>query len=80
MKKTDIGFVIAETNGEKAEMILEGRKKDSRFAVLFEALNTWVYPAEAVYISLPDLEKLKVSLSESGTVYLERTNDQITDK
>jgi len=79
MKKTDAGFTMAETNGEKADMIIEGRKKDSKFAVLFEALNTWVYPAEPVYITLPDLEKLQVSLSESGTVYLERTNDKITN-
>ena len=79
MKKTDFGFTCAESDEEKAKLILDRMKangvKGVKFAVNFEPLNTWVHTSDRLHISVSDLSNLSVKESEDGIIYLEKSND-----
>ena len=62
---------IAETIGEKAEMIIDAKK----FSVLSRPFGWVNVEVGEIRVFVKDLPKFKVSVYDSGTVYLEYDND-----
>lgn len=83
MRKTDAGFTYAENDEEKAKLILGAMKESGienvKYCVMFKPLTLWVNTTDRLYITVGNLSKLKVSRSESGTIYLEKEDDSIDD-